>query len=57
MWELSEYLDKLGWSQAELGRRIGVSSNTVSNWVVGDKVPRVVRLYLELLCRLKEELG
>ena len=55
--ELREYLDILGWSQAELGRRIGVSGTSVSSWVKGrHSVPKVVLLYLGILCRLKLEL-
>ena len=55
--DLERYLGILGWSQAELGRRIGVSKTSVSSWSVGrHPVPKVVLLYLELLCRLKGEI-
>ena len=55
--ELDDCLYKLGWSQAELSRRIGVSKNSVSSWNKGrHPVPKVVLLYLGILCRLKGEL-
>jgi len=54
MWDLKHFIKELGWSQAELARRLKVNKNTVNNWV-GGETPQVVRLYLELLCRLKEE--
>ena len=36
--ELQEKLHELGWSQAELSRKLDVSGNTVSRWATG-KVP------------------
>lgn len=30
---------ELGWSQAELGRRLGVASNKVAAWEVGMNIP------------------
>lgn len=47
-----ELLHKIGWTQVELSRRIGVSENTISSWCKGrTEPPRVVILYLELLDR------
>lgn len=37
---------ELGWSQAELGRRIGVSGPHVANLERGHSVPSVARLFL-----------
>ena len=55
--ELERYMNILGWSQAELSRRIGVSKTTVCSWNnERHEVPRVVLLYLGILCRLKLEL-
>ena len=45
----------LGWSQASLGRRVGVHAETVANWVHGrSRVPKAVLLYMTVLVRLKE---
>lgn len=49
---------ELEWLQGDLVSRLGVGKNTVSRWVTGkSKVPKVVILYLELLCRLKKEVS
>lgn len=42
----------LGWSQAELARRLGVHVNTVSAWTKGSP-PRYATAYLELAVQLK----
>jgi len=52
--EFLERLLVLGWSCAEFGRRVGVSSVTVSRW--GD-VPGPAAAYLRLACRVRELLG
>lgn len=39
-------LIELGWSKAELARRLGLHSNTVSQW--GDDVPGYALAYLDL---------
>lgn len=40
-------LSDLGWSQAKLGRLLGVRAGTVTDWVQGG-APRYVAAYLEL---------
>lgn len=50
---LSQYLDRIGWSQAYLSNRIGVHPKTVQRWVRGEaEVPVSVMRYLELVARL-----
>lgn len=39
MEQLRKYLEKRGLSQAEFGRRFGVSQPTVSDWLSGAIVP------------------
>jgi transcriptional regulator with XRE-family HTH domain len=51
--KLEQLLGSLGWSQAELGRRIDVHRNTVSKWFRDNNPPKVVLLYLELLIELR----
>jgi transcriptional regulator with XRE-family HTH domain len=52
--ELKKAIKELNLSQAEFGRRIDMSSNTVSSWVCGRIViPRLVELYIELLLGLR----
>lgn len=43
-------LRALGWSKAEFGRRLGLSSNTVSEW--GDDLPQYAEAYLSACERL-----
>jgi transcriptional regulator with XRE-family HTH domain len=48
-------LRMLGWSQAELGRRLGVSANGVSAWATGAvSVPKYVEEYLRVALLAKE---
>jgi transcriptional regulator with XRE-family HTH domain len=48
--ELREILDALGLSQAELARRLGVTSRTVNRWAQDDlPVPQYAVAYLESL--------
>lgn len=47
---MREMLIELGWSQAELGRRLSVSANTVSNWS-GD-APGYAMAYLGVCLKL-----
>lgn len=42
------WLKELGWSQAELARRLGVSPPTVTNWVNRSEFPKYSEAYLEL---------
>ena len=45
--ELGARLDHLGWSQAELGRRLDRTPKAVSDWVTGKvPVPKYVSEYL-----------
>lgn len=50
--QLNDALRRLGWSRAELGRRINLHPNTISRW--GDKVPGPVAAYLRLAVRANE---
>lgn len=48
--ELLDSLKMLDWSQAELGRRLGVSANTVSLWATGQLgVPGYAAEYLRVV--------
>ena len=48
-----ELLSKIGWSQAEFGRQVGVSANTVGRWCRNRSglSYRLACLYLEALVR------
>lgn len=47
--DLAPSLLALGWSQAELARRLGVHINTVSAWATGKvKLPMYAQAYLAL---------
>lgn len=50
--DLAAALMVLGWSRAELARRLGVHANTASAWAKGG-APRYVRAYLELAVAVK----
>lgn len=53
--ELRQSLDVLGWSQAELARRLKLHQNTVSKWMTGRaKVPGPVAAYVVIRLKLKE---
>lgn len=45
---LEKFLSELGWSGAELARRLGVSYKTVSNWRTSGRVPEYALAYLRL---------
>ena len=45
-------LSALGWSKAELARRLGVHVNTVGSW--GKKAPRYVEAFLALCSQVNE---
>lgn len=54
---LQDALDTLGWSQAELARRIEVHANSVSGWMTGKTpLPGPVKAYLRLAVKAKEML-
>lgn len=45
--ELAELLERRGWSQAEAGKRLGVSQQAVSYWLKGQrKIPETVVLLI-----------
>lgn len=52
-----DMLHKLRWGQAELGRRLGISANSVSAWATGGiAVPKYVEEYLRVCLLFKEGL-
>ncbi len=52
--EIEGFLTELGWTQAELARRVGVHPNTVSAWAQGRRrVPGAVVVYLSLAMDVK----
>lgn len=47
--ELNQALKTLGWKGVDVGRRLGLNPNTVSNWRVGHApVPGYVAEYLRV---------
>lgn len=44
-------LHELGWTKAELARRLGINPHTVTNW--RDEPPRYALAYLELALAIK----
>jgi Helix-turn-helix len=51
--DLASALEELGWSQAELARRLGLHVNTVSAWATKrTEIPGPVRAYLDLRLKL-----
>lgn len=44
MYRIAKLLKETGWSQAELARRIGVSQQTVQQWVSGKSTPKPASL-------------
>ena len=47
--DLHKALKTLGWSRADLSRRVKVDPNTVSKWIVGKSpIPGAVEAYLRL---------
>lgn len=51
--QLNEYLRGLGWSGAELARRLGVTPKAVSEWRRGKRqVPGPVRAYVRLVAAI-----
>lgn len=41
MTRLRELRKQAGYTQAELGRKVGVKSNTVTQWETGARIPRL----------------
>jgi transcriptional regulator with XRE-family HTH domain len=56
---LRNLIGELGWTQAELAEKVGVTPRTVSLWATGKtkEVPKVVIIHLELLCTLRRASG
>jgi len=53
--ELKMILETLEFSQIQFANKIDVSETTISNWITGKHpVPRVVKLYLDLLYELRK---
>lgn len=48
---MMDALKELGWSKADLSRKLGKSPDSVSRW--GDSPPRYVMAYIELALELK----
>lgn len=44
MYRISRLLSETGWSQAELARRIGVTQQTVQQWISGRATPKPASL-------------
>ena len=56
--DLEKELERLGWSGAELGRRVGKSTTAVAQWRTGQRrVPRYVQEYLRVQGLAKEIIG
>jgi len=49
--ELTECLEKLKWSKAELARRLGVDPHTISRW---RKIPGYAEAYVLLMMKVRE---
>lgn len=55
---LNDVLASLGWTGAELSRRLGKGKQAVSAWRTGrTEVPRYVEEYLRVMVLAKEMLG
>lgn len=52
--ELRSAIKTLGWSQAELGRRVDAYPTTVSRWMTTDRVPGGVAAYVNLFLKVRE---
>lgn len=48
-------LERMGWSQANFGRRLGVHVNTVTNWAQAPEIPSHVAEYLRV-CELARQM-
>jgi len=53
--ELASSLAELGWTQAELGRRLGMAPDTVSRWATGRvSMPVWLSAHVALLLELQD---
>ena len=52
--EIYRALDELGWSQAELARRLGLEAHAVTRWKQRDRAPMYAIAYLDLVLLLKD---
>jgi hypothetical protein len=57
MYILEKYLVEMGWSQAKLGRMMGVDPHTVGHWMRSERCPVSVLKYLELRIAIKNLTG
>ena len=54
-WERVEAaLDELGWSQAELARRLGLEAHAVTRWKQRDRAPGYAIAYLDMVLISKD---
>lgn len=44
MFRIKRLLQETGWSQAELGRKLGISQQSIQRWVHGDTSPTAANL-------------
>ena len=52
--DMLDALNAIGWSQADLGRRIKAHPNTISGWATGSHpIPGSVEAYLRLVVAFK----
>ena len=50
--EMTEIIRDLGWTNLDLGMRVGAHRNTVTRWAKSSEVPGPVAAYLRLVKRL-----
>ena len=50
--DINRALLELGWSRAELSRKLGIHKNTVSKWG-NDNVPEYAIAYMELALKVR----
>ena len=52
--ELKEHLKYLGWSQAELARRVTVDKNTVTRWMKSGVIPGATAAFVEIKVKARK---
>lgn len=52
--EVYAALDELGWSQAELARRLGLEAHAVTRWKQRDRAPMYAIAYLDQILIAKD---